>query len=66
MLGIKIEDDKNGIAWTGVNFKEVSLSNDFIGKYILLIFYNNSFTKDYKSFIKQIEELSEKITKLSK
>lgn len=52
-------------AWTGINFKEISIE-DYIGKYILLKFYTKSFTEDSITQLEEFNSNFESFKKLSK
>lgn len=52
-------------AWTGSCFKEIYIS-DYIGKYVLLVFYSRNFTESVIDSINMINDLSATFKSLSK
>lgn len=64
LVGKKAPSFKSS-AWTGINFKEICLS-DYTGKYLLLKFYLRNYTKEAISEIKEFNDQYDNFTKLSK
>lgn len=52
-------------AWTGINFKEISL-NDYTDKYLILKFCPSNFTDEAKQNIIEYDKIYETLKKLSK
>ena len=52
-------------AWTGINFKEISL-NEYKEKYLILKFCPNNFTDEARQDLIEFEKNYETLKKLSK